>query len=134
VRRRRRRHVDTGHRRFTDAGRHAVRRPFRVRVTEPVHRGRCGARGSADVPVGGARIFAERGIVITQPEAGSFKAFSSLCTHQRCPVTEVNGDSILCKCHGSAFSITDGAPKTGPATQPLAEVPITVSGGEIRRA
>ncbi|WP_107473714.1 Rieske (2Fe-2S) protein, partial [Streptomyces griseiscabiei] len=37
---------------------------------------------TSDIPEGGGKIFASEGVVVTQPEAGSFKAFSSVCTHQ----------------------------------------------------
>ena len=35
---------------------------------------------TADVPVGGGVIIADEKVVITQPKAGEFKAFSSTCT------------------------------------------------------
>ena len=38
--------------------------------------------------------------MITQPKEGEFKAFSSICTHQACPVATVT-DTINCDCHGS---------------------------------
>lgn len=35
----------------------------------------------ADIPVGGGKIFKDGGgVVVTQPEVGKFKAFSSICT------------------------------------------------------
>ncbi|OLT09507.1 hypothetical protein BJF78_30580 [Pseudonocardia sp. CNS-139] len=37
---------------------------------------------TADVPVGGGLVLAEQDLVITQPTAGEFKAFSATCTHQ----------------------------------------------------
>ena len=73
----------------------------------------------SDVPVGGGVVHADAGIVITQPEEGTFMGFSSQCTHQGCDVREVRDDGIHCACHGSLFSITDGAPTVGPASTPL---------------
>src|SRR5687767_4758617 len=70
----------------------------------------------ADIPVGGGKIFKDGGgVVVTQPEAGQFKAFSSICTHQSCVVTDVAAEGINCRCHGSVFSSTDGSVKNGPA-------------------
>ncbi|MEV7795750.1 Rieske (2Fe-2S) protein [Streptomyces sp. NPDC087512] len=87
-----------------------------------------------DVPVGGGRVLAEEGIVVTQPEPGEFKAFSAVCTHQGCTVTDVSGGTINCVCHDSRFRIADGAVERGPATGPLPERPITVEGNSVRPA
>jgi nitrite reductase/ring-hydroxylating ferredoxin subunit len=85
---------------------------------------------TADIPVGGGKIFADLSAVVTQPTAGEFKAFSSICTHQNCPVTEVT-DTINCNCHGSKFSITDGAVLNPPATQALAAKQVSVEGEDL---
>src|SRR5690242_17190438 len=55
----------------------------------------------ADVPVGGGVVLAAQQLVVTQPQAGTFKAFSAVCTHQGCTVNEVEGGTINCPCHGS---------------------------------
>ncbi|WFE31162.1 Rieske (2Fe-2S) protein [Micromonospora sp. WMMD975] len=89
---------------------------------------------TADIPVGGGTVYASQGIVITQPEAGQFKAFDPICTHQGCPVSNVDGGTINCTCHNSRFSITDGAVKGGPATRPLAAKQIKVEGDQITLA
>lgn len=89
---------------------------------------------TADVPVGSGTIFADEGVVVTQPSEGEFKAFSTTCTHTGCPVTEVRDAEIVCPCHGSHFSITDGSPISGPAPAPLATREITVSGQDISLA
>ncbi len=69
--------------------------------------------------------------MVTQPEAGSFKAFTAVCTHQGCIVSTVSGGTINCPCHGSKFSIKDGSVVNGPATQPLAAIAIKVEGTSI---
>ncbi|MFI6757676.1 Rieske (2Fe-2S) protein [Micromonospora sp. NPDC050417] len=89
---------------------------------------------TGEVPVGGGLIFAAKDVVVTQPTAGQFKAFSAICTHQNCPVTSVDGGTINCTCHGSKFSITDGSVKTGPATRPLAAKEVKVEGENITLA
>src|SRR5690349_15478085 len=43
---------------------------------------------TTDVPVGGGVIVDERNVVVTQPTAGQFKAFTAICTHQGCTVAE----------------------------------------------
>lgn len=92
-----------------------------------------GLVASSDVPVGSGLVIADSEVVITQPTEGEFKAFSSICTHRGCPVNQVT-DTINCPCHGSMFSITDGSVTGGPATSPLAEVPISVDGDQISLA
>ncbi|GGR82374.1 iron-sulfur protein [Micromonospora fulviviridis] len=89
---------------------------------------------TTDIPVGGGAVFASKGVVITQPEAGQFKAFDPICTHQGCPVSNVDGGTINCTCHNSRFSITDGSVKQGPATKPLAPKNIKVTGEQIALA
>jgi nitrite reductase/ring-hydroxylating ferredoxin subunit len=86
---------------------------------------------AADVPVGGGTILADQKLVVTQPSKGQFKAFSAICTHQKCPVSSVQDQQIVCTCHGSRFSITDGSPVSGPATSPLAPRTATVEGDQI---
>ncbi len=85
---------------------------------------------TADIPVGGGQVFADAQAVITQPTAGQFKAFTSICTHAGCPVAEVT-DTINCDCHGSKYSITDGSVVNGPAPNPLAPKTVTVDGDTI---
>jgi Rieske Fe-S protein len=89
----------------------------------------------ADIPVGGGKIFKDGGgVVVTQPEAGTFKAFSSICTHQSCVVSDVASGAINCKCHGSVFSAADGSVKNGPATKGLAEKTLKIDGDNISLA
>lgn len=93
--------------------------------------------GTGDVPVGGGVIQADLGVVVTQPNDGEFKAFSSTCTHQGCTVSEVGDGLIQCFCHGSRFSIEDGsvvqaAQGLTPEQQdPLPEVGIVVDGDTV---
>jgi nitrite reductase/ring-hydroxylating ferredoxin subunit len=89
---------------------------------------------TADIPVGGGKVFADRDLVVTQPVAGTFKAFSATCTHQGCTVAEVAGGTINCPCHGSRFGVADGAVKAGPAPRPLPARTITVQGDAITTA
>jgi Rieske Fe-S protein len=83
---------------------------------------------AADVPVGSGIIVDD--VVVTQPAAGDFKAFSSTCTHKGCAVNKVADGTIDCPCHGSKFNL-DGSVAKGPATKPLEAKPVTVEGDSI---
>ena len=85
----------------------------------------------SQVPDGGGKIIEAERIVITQPQSGSFRAFSAICTHAGCFVSSVSNGTINCPCHGSRFSITDGAVVHGPATRPLPPIAINVEGTSI---
>ncbi len=73
---------------------------------------------ASDVPVESGVITDD--YVVTQPAKGEFKAFSNICTHQKCKVTAVTS-TIDCACHGSQFSVSDGSVVKGPATEALEE-------------
>lgn len=93
-----------------------------------------GANGLAtttEIPVGGGKIFDAQKVVVTQPAAGQFKAFSAICTHMGCTVGSVSGGLIKCPCHGSEYSIQDGSVKGGPAPKALPAKQVTVTGNEI---
>ncbi|MEU5220688.1 Rieske (2Fe-2S) protein [Streptomyces sp. NPDC020807] len=86
---------------------------------------------TGDIPVGGGKVLADKGVVITQPRAGEFKAYSSKCTHAGCAVSAVKDGVIICPCHQSHFDASDGSVKSGPATAPLPPTPIQVQGEKI---
>lgn len=86
---------------------------------------------AADVPVGGGKIIADAAVVVTQPSAGTYKAFSAVCTHQGCSVASVSAGKIECPCHGSVFSATDGSVIQGPATVALPARTVTASGSNL---
>jgi Rieske Fe-S protein len=88
----------------------------------------------ADIPVGGGKIFTDQKVVVTQPQQGTIKAFSTTCTHAGCAVDEVSGGTINCPCHGSKYRIADGAVAAGPAPKPLPAVAVTVNGDTISLA
>ncbi|MFD1930620.1 MULTISPECIES: Rieske (2Fe-2S) protein [Nonomuraea] len=90
--------------------------------------------GTADIPEGGGKVFANQKVVVTQPTAGEFKCFTAVCTHQGCTVASVSNGTINCPCHGSKFNIADGSVANGPAAKPLAEKKITVEGDSISLA
>ena len=86
---------------------------------------------TADIPVGGGTVFPDQQVVVTEPAAGEFKAFSAVCTHEGCLVDAVSGGTINCPCHGSRYKITDGSVVHGPATKPLAAKSVVVQGDSL---
>lgn len=87
---------------------------------------------AADVPVGGGVINPDALFVVTQPTAGTYKAFSAVCTHQGCTVTRVSGGMIDCPCHGSQFDISTGAPtSSSQAKKALPTKTATLNGDTI---
>jgi len=72
----------------------------------------------------------------TQPLAaeGVIVAYSSICTHQGCDVSQWKADTntLLCVCHGSEYDPGDKAKVVaGPAPRRLATLPIKVMDGEL---
>jgi Rieske Fe-S protein len=86
---------------------------------------------TSEIPVGGGKIFASQKLVVTQPSAGDFKAFSAVCTHQGCIVSKIADGTIDCGCHFSKYSIEDGSVESGPAPSPLPEKKVTVTGSTL---
>ncbi|ATL26681.1 Rieske (2Fe-2S) protein [Streptomyces formicae] len=86
---------------------------------------------TSDIPVGGGKVFKDEKVVVTQPERGDFRAFSAVCTHQGCTVSEVAGGTINCPCHGSKYRVADASVAGGPAPRPLPPQKITVTGNSI---
>jgi Rieske Fe-S protein len=63
-------------------------------------------------------------VIVAQPAAGQYVAFSASCTHACCTVNYNAGKKQFdCHCHGSVFS-TAGAVVNGPANQPLPKLAV----------
>jgi Rieske Fe-S protein len=86
---------------------------------------------TSEIPVGSGKIFTAEKVVVTQPTAGDYKAFSAVCTHMGCLVSTISNGTIDCPCHGSQYSITNGSVVAGPAPSPLPAETIKVSGTSI---
>lgn len=96
--------------------------------------GNAALASTSEIPVGGGKVFSAEKVVVTQPTAGEFKAFSAVCTHMQCLVDKVASGTIDCPCHGSEFSVKNGSVVSGPAPSPLPAQAIKVTGGKIKLA
>ncbi len=83
------------------------------------------------IAVGSGVVYEGPKVVVTQPAQGDVRAFTAVCPHQGCLVSEVTNNEILCPCHGSLFSAEDGAVIVGPATTGLAAVDVTVLDDQV---
>ncbi|MFJ6567219.1 Rieske (2Fe-2S) protein [Streptomyces sp. NPDC091292] len=105
----------------TGSGRTASATP-----TAPVDLGPAG-----EVPKGATKLFSDKRVVVTHADDGTYKAFSTVCTHAQCPIDRLDGTELVCSCHGSKFDATTGEVLRDPATVPLPEVPVTVKAGKL---
>ncbi|CAI7980006.1 MULTISPECIES: Rieske (2Fe-2S) protein [unclassified Parafrankia] len=87
----------------------------------------------ADIPANGGLVLEDASMVLTRDGGNGVKAFTSVCTHQGCNVSSVEGGKIICPCHGSKFDAQTGAPVAGPAGEPLAPIPVTVRDDAVFR-
>ncbi len=87
---------------------------------------------ASKVPVGGGYVDQDAEVVVTQPDKGTYRAFSAVCTHQGCLVDQVLDGRIRCPCHGSEYSVTTGAVEAGPAPKPLPRRTVTKDGTDLK--
>ena len=61
--------------------------------------------------------------VILQRQGEALTAFSSRCPHLGCRISRLDGEELVCPCHGSRFGL-DGSVRRGPAESDLSELTI----------
>jgi nitrite reductase/ring-hydroxylating ferredoxin subunit/uncharacterized membrane protein len=79
------------------------------------------AADASQVPDGRpTRIVVDETPVMLLREGESFYALHDRCSHRGCSLADgaVEGDAIVCACHGSRFDRRDGSVLQGPATAP----------------
>lgn len=64
---------------------------------------------------------------------GQFFAINDLCTHKQCSLSggSIDGQNIVCPCHGGQFDLKTGEAKTPPATTNTKTYEIKVENDEI---
>jgi rieske iron-sulfur protein len=66
--------------------------------------------------------------------AAGIVAFAAMCSHAGCEITGFSAEThhLVCPCHGSEFDVLDAAAVAkGPATKPLAMLPLKVEDGAL---
>jgi 3-phenylpropionate/trans-cinnamate dioxygenase ferredoxin component len=83
-----------------------------------------------------AVVIGGREIALARLETGTWVAFDNSCPHEDCPLAEgdLEGDRIMCVCHGSSFDVHTGAVLEGPAESPVAVYPVRIENGELQVA
>jgi nitrite reductase/ring-hydroxylating ferredoxin subunit len=79
------------------------------------------AAESAEVPEGTpTRVVVEDTPVLLLRHQGRLTAIHDRCSHRGCSLSagDIEGDEIVCPCHGSRFGLLDGSLRRGPATAP----------------
>lgn len=56
----------------------------------------------------------------------TYRAFTSICTHEGCIVSGYSNQRMICPCHSSEFN-QNGQPVAGPAPSPLREFTVIVN-------
>jgi len=69
---------------------------------------------------------------MVQPKAGTYLAWSRICTHQGCTVDFDGGQSqFACPCHGATFSEDTGDCTGGPGQGPLQKYTVVKAGNDL---
>ncbi|GAA3611402.1 hypothetical protein GCM10022223_29390 [Kineosporia mesophila] len=74
-----------------------------------------------------------RNIALAREASGEVHAVADLCTHAAVSLSEgdVEGCTIECWLHGSAFDLRTGAPTAPPAITPVDVYAVTVEGDDV---
>lgn len=62
-------------------------------------------------------------IVVSKPDT---RVFSAHCTHLGCKIDKMQGDRLVCPCHGSEYDL-EGKVLKGPAYRNLTEMKASIS-------
>ena len=88
--------------------------------------------GSALADVGGAVLVESTAgvFLISRTSATTFSTIDAVCTHEGCTITDADGDTYVCPCHGSRYN-RSGQVLAGPAKASLRQYATTVTDGVV---
>ena len=71
--------------------------------------------------------------VVLANAGGRIYALAELCTHAECPLSEgeLDGEELVCPCHGSRFNVKTGEALSLPAHEPLATYGVQIDGSDV---
>lgn len=71
--------------------------------------------------------------VLVANVAGTFVAVADVCTHQQCLLSDgdIDGDLVICPCHGGSFDLRSGVAVDAPARRALVVYAVQVQNGQI---
>ncbi len=83
------------------------------------------------------RVVVDETPVLLLSQGENIYALHDRCSHRGCSLSEgtVEGEEVVCACHGSRFSLRDGSVRHGPASAPQPAFQVRVESGriEVRR-
>jgi Rieske Fe-S protein len=90
------------------------------------------AAGSPLADVGGAALVESTAgvFLISRTNASAFSAIDAVCTHEGCTITGLAGDTYVCQCHGSRYTL-NGQVTGGPARASLRRYATTFTDGVV---
>jgi nitrite reductase/ring-hydroxylating ferredoxin subunit/uncharacterized membrane protein len=79
------------------------------------------------------RVVAGDAPVMVVRSGGELRAIHDRCSHRGCSLAdgEIEGDAVVCACHGSRFSLADGSVLQGPAVAPQPAFEVRERDGRI---
>ncbi len=87
-----------------------------------------------DIADGDIQSFQVEDVPVAVANAGgTLYAFHDDCSHQHCPLSDgdVEGDRVVCPCHGSAFDLRTGEVLNPPAAAPIAVYGLRIEGDDV---
>jgi nitrite reductase/ring-hydroxylating ferredoxin subunit len=90
---------------------------------------------ATDIPPGTKKtVFGAGAKIALSNVDGEFFAVADTCTHEECSLGSegfLDGNTLVCGCHGSIFDVTTGKVLTLPAVTDLQSYPVKVENGEV---
>ncbi len=85
---------------------------------------------ASKVAVAGGVLFIPQAQAMVVNDAGTLRAFASVCTHEACDITRFAEARFTCPCHGSQFD-AQGRVTRGPATRNLTAFAVERAGNTV---